>query len=319
MAAIAALSLTIGAGNAIANHVSCGATITNDTKLDSDLIDCPGDGIVIGAPSITLDLNAHTVDGTHGQQLGVPGGTGIVNSSGHDGVELRGPGTVRDFVYGVMFLNASNNVVSGLEASANLYGIFLGGDTATGNMIVRNVLNDNVFAGIHVTDEYALNVAAGYNSVRKNTAFDNGYGILIGGYGDGNVISHNALYENGKGILLSDSFGRTLVTGNEVSRNLDEGIDSIELQNSRIEKNDVTRNGANGITIDDHNNVLIGNVANDNAANGIDMPADNTVTRNTANRNGELGIRAQPGVIDGGGNKAFGNGDPLQCLNVACK
>jgi hypothetical protein len=39
---------------------------------------------------------------------------------------------------------------------------------------------------------------------------------------------------------------------------------------------------------------------------------------NTANRNHDLGIEAVPGVIDGGGNKASGNGNPAQCLNVVC-
>jgi hypothetical protein len=39
---------------------------------------------------------------------------------------------------------------------------------------------------------------------------------------------------------------------------------------------------------------------------------------NRANNNADLGIQAVPGVIDGGGNTAFGNGNPLQCLNVVC-
>jgi hypothetical protein len=43
------------------------------------------------------------------------------------------------------------------------------------------------------------------------------------------------------------------------------------------------------------------------------------VERNTANHNAGLGIDAVPNVIDGGGNRAFGNGNPLQCLNVVCK
>jgi parallel beta-helix repeat protein len=308
----------MSAENAVANHVSCGATITQDTKLDGDLIDCSGDGIVIGASNITLRLNGHTVDGTYAQGLG-SGGAGVANGDGHDGVTVRGPGTIREFLAGISLINASDNVVHGLEASANRNGILLDGDTATGNEVAGNTLTGNFVAGIDVSDAYAGNVSAGYNTLRKNTASRNGYGILIGGYGDGNVISHNTLLENGKGILLSDSFGRTLVTKNIVSRSLDSGIDSIELQNTRIEKNDVTGNGANGITIDDHNNVLVGNVASDNARDGIEVPNENTVTRNTANRNGDLGIRAQPGTIDGGGNKAFGNGDPLQCLNVACK
>jgi hypothetical protein len=36
-------------------------------------------------------------------------------------------------------------------------------------------------------------------------------------------------------------------------------------------------------------------------------------------RNGVLGIEAVAGVIDGGGNRAFGNGDPRQCLIVVCR
>jgi hypothetical protein len=41
-------------------HVGCGDTITTDTTLESDLVNCPNNGIVIGADNITLDLNGHT-------------------------------------------------------------------------------------------------------------------------------------------------------------------------------------------------------------------------------------------------------------------
>ena len=44
-----------------------------------------------------------------------------------------------------------------------------------------------------------------------------------------------------------------------------------------------------------------------------------TITKNRAVRNGGLGIQAVEGVIDGGGNRASGNGDPRQCVNVACR
>ena len=42
------------------------------------------------------------------------------------------------------------------------------------------------------------------------------------------------------------------------------------------------------------------------------------VTRNEARYNHGLGIKAVEGVIDGGGNRASGNGDPRQCVNVSC-
>ena len=51
---------------------------------------------------------------------------------------------------------------------------------------------------------------------------------------------------------------------------------------------------------------------------GIDVEnASTTLVANRANENGDLGIEAVPGV-QAHGNHAFGNGNPLQCLNVKC-
>ena len=47
-------------------------------------------------------------------------------------------------------------------------------------------------------------------------------------------------------------------------------------------------------------------------------PAAELLAAFTALRNANLGIEAVTGVTDGGGNHAFGNGNPLQCLNVGC-
>ena len=70
---------------------------------------------------------------------------------------------------------------------------------------------------------------------------------------------------------------------------------------------------------------FVGNVATNND-DGIEIDSggaipENSVvlTRNTANDNGDFGIEAVLGVTDGGGNKASGNGNPLQCLNVFCR
>jgi hypothetical protein len=61
--ALAAVLALLLAAPAQASHVRCGDVITQDTTLDSDLLDCPGSGVVIGADGITLDLNGHVVDG----------------------------------------------------------------------------------------------------------------------------------------------------------------------------------------------------------------------------------------------------------------
>ena len=54
--------LAFSAPMALADNVSCGALLTQDTTFDSDVI-CPVHGLTIGAPNITVDLKGHTLDG----------------------------------------------------------------------------------------------------------------------------------------------------------------------------------------------------------------------------------------------------------------
>ena len=61
--------------------MQCGDTITQDTTLDSDLLDCPGPAIIVGADGITIDLGGHTVSG----QVFGPS----VGNSGFDDVTVR--------------------------------------------------------------------------------------------------------------------------------------------------------------------------------------------------------------------------------------
>ena len=98
---------------ALADHVSCGDTITADTTLDSDLVDCPNNGIVIGADDITLDLNGHRIDGDGTEFQDAlrtePCDLGIAND-GHDGVTVS-DGSVREFATGVLVGSARQNRV----------------------------------------------------------------------------------------------------------------------------------------------------------------------------------------------------------------
>jgi hypothetical protein len=58
-------------------------------------------------------------------------------------------------------------------------------------------------------------------------------------------------------------------------------------------------------------------VSNDD---GIDIDSSNTkLSRNEARYNADLGIEAVPGITDGGGNRAGGNGNPLQCAHISCR
>ena len=63
--ALAVVGVVVLGGGKVAavQQLSCGDTITTDTKLHRDLVNCPNNGIVIGANNVTLDLNGHRIDG----------------------------------------------------------------------------------------------------------------------------------------------------------------------------------------------------------------------------------------------------------------
>src|SRR5688572_24588742 len=109
-------------------NVSCGETITTDTTLANDLTDCPGNGIVIGADDITLDLNGHTVDGTFVPEECPPGPpppgcvSNGVHSEGHEAVTVKG-GSVQEFGSGVWLAEGADHRLRQLSVSDNGDGI----------------------------------------------------------------------------------------------------------------------------------------------------------------------------------------------------
>jgi hypothetical protein len=78
--------VVLGGGKAAAvQQVSCGDTITADTTLRHNLVNCPNNGIIIGADNVTLDLNYHTIDGDGTEFAGCPENefcdVGVLNDS----------------------------------------------------------------------------------------------------------------------------------------------------------------------------------------------------------------------------------------------
>jgi parallel beta-helix repeat protein len=145
--------------------------------------------------------------------------------------------------------------------------------------------------------------ASDHNLIRHNKARGNPEdGMII--EGDRNEIVRNRLVRNGGGILITIVSRGGKSVGNVVSRNV--------VRNAR----------AGGIAIDrvPKRTLVSGNLVVGSGRAGIIVGnRSTTIINNRAVRNGGLGIRAVKGVIDGGGNRASGNGDPRQCVNVACR
>ena len=307
-----AVCMALAAPSAVATHVQCGDTLTEDTTLDSDLIDCPGKGIMLGADEIVLDLNGHTIDGVSTSSL--HGARGVIGHGPYpsrlDGVTIEN-GSIRQFSAGVELDYAADGLIHGLVISDTGSGIYV--NQSHGMRIARNSIRG---FGMHVSGSLGT-------VIERNSVAGGGIGITGGAHA---LVVRNSISESPNyGLQVVDASDhaviRNLVTRNRV------GISAVDsAYYTRVERNSVHANLEDGILVDCCESAVIGNLANANGDDGIEVTfggseefGPDEVTRNTANHNGGLGIKSLPGVIDGGGNRAFGNGNPLQCLNVSCR
>ena len=90
----------------------CGTTVTTNVKLTQDL-SCAGNGLVVGANGVTIDLNGHTIAGSGPFRPFI----GIA-VSGWSNVTIR-DGTVTMFRTGVTIVNSNHVKVKDLAAVGN--------------------------------------------------------------------------------------------------------------------------------------------------------------------------------------------------------
>jgi parallel beta-helix repeat protein len=289
---------------ALATHIGCGVTVTQDTTLDSDLVDCPGNGVLIAGTGVTLDLAGHLIDGTGGPY-------GVVTVGRTANVAVVG-GRVRQFHNAVALGGGGPFLARDLEVSGSHDGILLVGANRT---VVERVLawgNDG--SGINmpashdvlVTDSVMVGNGAGMGAANatlsriEQTLFEGNtfHGLRFAGLTD-TVIIGNRVRSNGTfGMRLEEGSSGNLLSGNRVS---DSGADGIGLAedsgSNRLERNRSVRNGGDGFDL---------------------AGAGTTLVRNRADRNAGLGFDAPLGVALDVRNVARHNMDPRQCVGVDC-
>jgi hypothetical protein len=89
--------------------IGCGSVLTTDTTLTADVLNCVGDGLLIGADNITLDLNGHVVGGDAVED---PIDVGI-RVLEHHGVTMTN-GTLQGFYRGIVFEAAPSGSVTSM-------------------------------------------------------------------------------------------------------------------------------------------------------------------------------------------------------------
>jgi large repetitive protein len=383
-AVVTALIVAVGQDARANAALHCGATITADTRLTSDLTNCSSVGLIIGADDVTLDLGGHTVTGD-----GVSDVEGI-RAVGHDHVVIEN-GSVRNFVEGVVIIRATTTRVRRLRLSGHRHVGVLATDSSDVSIdhttsrhirfsalfaarssrvrIAHNTVTtsgggvflDRVAAarvsGNRITSNgqgIALQAADRGRVIRNQVSYtSDGDGIFLGERSTNVLVGRNRLVGNAGGIGLADGAHANVVSTNLSRGNAFVGIYLFGADDNRLVGNLVLHNGdgseggihvlsndagasSNGNVL--RGNLLVGNVGDgilvdrgqrdtaltanrvfDSTDDGIDArAAATTLGGNAANGNNSLGIRAVLGVVDAGANRAHGNGDRRECVNVRC-
>jgi nitrous oxidase accessory protein NosD len=189
-------------------------------------------------------------------------------------------------------------------------------------------------AGWFSDDGVAFHMQGGNHlQVRRNRVVRNGAGILVVFDGSRNVIARNRItggrygvfIDSGRGNLLARNFIAGAATGIRLGGELVEpgrGPVNTGPVNTVIRGNRLRGANDDGLLVmlTAKHTLLRHNIARHSQDDGFDVNDRTTkLTGNRAVRNADLGIEAVRGVIDGGGNRASGNGDPRQCTHIACR
>jgi parallel beta-helix repeat protein len=176
-----------GPGNGIDNHpldlIRCGDTIYEDTRLTRDLVDCPGNGLIIGADDITLDCNGHLIDG-----YSTESDTGILLSF-KENITIQDC-HVRGFNIGIY---ATGNVNYGVKKS-----------------LFENILVNYNNIGIQIEDSD--------NNIFRNieTSHNQEENFVIGSSDNNQLINCKSEYSNystghGRGLYLSEANNNSII------------------------------------------------------------------------------------------------------------
>ena len=242
--------------------LACGTLITHTTVLRADVGPCSGNGLVVAADHVVLDLNGHTVTGSHA--TATPSETeqvGVLLEHVHASRVING--TVRYFDAGVAVNGGSDNSVERIRAT----------DNVNVNNLTNVTTTCNYGDGITVTD-------SNDNRIAGNVAANNGpfSGISLVGSSNGNEVRSNVSAHNDIPFQHPNNQIQNHCEGTEARLVQDIGIrvEGPGATHNVVAGNYVTDNALYGISI--HGNICLPNAAIAGAPNTANLIENNFVS-----------------------------------------
>jgi parallel beta-helix repeat protein len=309
---VSASLLTLGgwvgavpAGAAPASTVACGEIITTSTRLANNLVDCPGDGLVIGADNITADLAGHSISGVN-----APGSEGIADDA-HGGVTVK-HGTISNFfLNGIGLRAAPGSAVS--HMTIRLIGAGgVEGETSAGvlvkdspnTLVSKSTVSNDVSAfqsdGVDVLSSPEVVISG--NRLTRN-AWD---GMFVLSSSGTRVVGNTLDGNQNQGVEVNAGSDHVFLVGNDAAGNMSNGFVVGAISDAQIRDNTLTGNGFTGLFMFD---LLNSNIShNQGHANGVGIDLEggqhgstgDLVMNNDTSRNAFVGLV----VADGSNNNS---------------
>ncbi|MBW2984055.1 right-handed parallel beta-helix repeat-containing protein [Candidatus Woesearchaeota archaeon] len=196
----------------------CGDTIYQAgavVKLDQDLLNCPGGGIVINTDNVVLDCQGNSITGSH---AGYFNGVSSINYNSNTVKNC----TISNFYSGIHLEHSSNNNIidNTIGSTARQNRAIHIGEESFGNNIIGNNITGDLYYGIQMKQGSHSNI------ITNNTLEDTkSGGILVEGYCSLNTITNNIIKNPGVwGIRLLLYSNQNQIKDNTVEYSLHEGI-----------------------------------------------------------------------------------------------
>ncbi|MBU0530536.1 MAG: right-handed parallel beta-helix repeat-containing protein, partial [Nanoarchaeota archaeon] len=241
---------------------SCGSTITTNTVLTGDILNCPSHGLIIGANGINLDCNGFTLTGSNLD-------FGVYND-GYTDVTIQNC-RITDFHTAIFSTGGGNSQFKDNTLFSNLETGFYLQDS--GNTLSGNNITDNPDYGIYLD-------RANNSIVSDNNVINSHYGIILGSSSNNQVSGNNIsggwygmqVYQMTTGYLSTDN----LISNNRISSNLYGIIISESSNSNTILGNTIFSNSVYGLNIEDSNSNTVYNNFFNNTENAINNNGTNT-------------------------------------------
>jgi parallel beta-helix repeat protein len=226
------------------NIMQCGDTITENTILDKDIINCTSDGLIIGANDIILDCNNYSITSNNYSSHNIGVYLDTKNNFTLRNCKIEG------FFHGVKLYKSNNTILLNNTLTKNYY-YAIENDINIFNVTVKgNKVFNNGF-GISALMTYNLEIDSNvfYNNTWANVQFDNVYDSKI----SNNIIAKSPQ----EGVYMQDA------ENNEIYRNKiignSYGIRTIDSKMNNIHENKITHNSNHTIMFYNSQNNFIWN------------------------------------------------------------